>query len=50
MIDNIIYNHNMKLILTLIVIITLAFTLDNGLGKTPPMGWNSWNHFGCNIN
>ncbi|XP_022943112.1 alpha-galactosidase 3-like isoform X3 [Cucurbita moschata] len=23
--------------------------LDNGLGKTPPMGWNSWNHFGCSI-
>ncbi|KAL2938978.1 Alpha-galactosidase [Bienertia sinuspersici] len=23
--------------------------LDNGLGLTPPMGWNSWNHFGCNI-
>ena len=22
--------------------------LDNGLGRTPPMGWNSWNHFGCN--
>lgn len=24
--------------------------LANGLGVTPPMGWNSWNHFGCNIN
>lgn len=23
--------------------------IDNGLGRTPPMGWNSWNHFGCNI-
>lgn len=22
---------------------------NNGLAKTPPMGWNSWNHFGCNI-
>lgn len=20
-----------------------------GLAKTPPMGWNSWNHFGCNV-
>ena len=27
---------------------TLA--LNNGLGLTPQMGWNSWNHFGCNIN
>ncbi|KAH9781146.1 alpha-galactosidase 2 [Citrus sinensis] len=23
--------------------------IDNGLGRAPPMGWNSWNHFGCNI-
>ncbi|XP_020675455.1 alpha-galactosidase [Dendrobium catenatum] len=23
--------------------------LDNGLGRTPPMGWNSWNHFQCSI-
>lgn len=21
----------------------------NGLARTPPMGWNSWNRFGCNI-
>ncbi|GLJ35473.1 hypothetical protein SUGI_0713450 [Cryptomeria japonica] len=20
------------------------------LARTPPMGWNSWNHFGCNVN
>jgi alpha-galactosidase len=25
--------------------------LDNGIARTPPMGWNSWNKFGCdNIN
>ncbi|KAI3941720.1 hypothetical protein MKX01_018310 [Papaver californicum] len=23
--------------------------LKNGLGSTPQMGWNSWNHFQCNI-
>ena len=23
---------------------------DNGLCKTPPMGWNSWNYFKQNIN
>ncbi|MFI5239247.1 MAG: glycoside hydrolase family 27 protein [Gemmatimonadales bacterium] len=23
--------------------------LDNKLALTPPMGWNSWNHFGCNV-
>jgi len=22
----------------------------DGLALTPPMGWNSWNHFGCEIN
>ena len=22
---------------------------SNGLAKTPPMGWNSWNKFACNI-
>jgi alpha-galactosidase len=24
--------------------------LDNELALTPPMGWNSWNKFGCKIN
>jgi alpha-galactosidase len=24
-------------------------TLNNGLALTPPMGWNSWNKFGCKI-
>ncbi len=23
--------------------------LDNGVARTPPMGWNSWNKFGCNV-
>lgn len=26
-----------------------AFALENGLARTPPMGWNSWNKFGCNV-
>jgi alpha-galactosidase len=26
-----------------------AQALDNGLAKTPPMGWNSWNKFGCKV-
>ncbi|HET7563469.1 MAG TPA: glycoside hydrolase family 27 protein [Gemmatimonadaceae bacterium] len=26
-----------------------ATFVDNGLARTPPMGWNSWNHFGCNV-
>lgn len=27
-----------------------AAALDNGVAETPPMGWNSWNTFACNIN
>lgn len=26
-----------------------GLSLNNGLGRTPQMGWNSWNHYGCNI-
>jgi len=25
----------------------LVCGLNNGVARTPPMGWNSWNHFGC---
>ncbi|MFK0296561.1 NEW3 domain-containing protein [Streptomyces sp. NPDC090442] len=28
---------------------TPAAALDNGLARTPPMGWNDWNAFGCNV-
>jgi alpha-galactosidase len=27
-----------------------AAALDNGLALTPPMGFNDWNAFGCNVN
>ena len=43
--------------LKFIIFITICFafvqkiaSLDNGLGLTPQMGWNTWNKFGCNIN
>ena len=26
-----------------------AHALPRGLAATPPMGWNSWNAFGCDI-
>ena len=26
-----------------------ARSLDNRLARTPPMGWNSWNHFACDV-
>lgn len=34
----------------LLLLPCFALGLDNGLGRTPQMGWNSWNHFHCNIN
>ena len=44
----------MKKILMLLMIPVLAGTgvhaqKFGGLAMTPPMGWNSWNHFGCNV-
>ncbi|MFI9006136.1 glycoside hydrolase family 27 protein [Actinosynnema sp. NPDC053489] len=27
-----------------------ALALENGLGRTPQLGWNDWNSFGCNVN
>ncbi|GLZ38794.1 glycoside hydrolase family 27 protein [Actinokineospora sp. NBRC 105648] len=28
---------------------TAPAVADNGLARTPPMGWNSWNAYGCDI-
>lgn len=33
-----------------ILFIELITSLDNGLGLTPQMGWNTWNKFKCKIN
>jgi alpha-galactosidase len=34
-------------------ILVVAATVDaqkfEGLAETPPLGWNSWNHFGCDV-
>src|SRR5258708_820229 len=27
--------------------VSSGLALDNGLARTPPMGWNSWNKFAC---
>jgi alpha-galactosidase len=34
---------------TLLVSTLPLSALDNGLARTPPMGWNSWNKFACNV-
>jgi alpha-galactosidase len=39
-------------ILVAMAVLTLAPMLsaqEKGLANTPPMGWNSWNNFGCNV-
>ena len=32
------------------LLIGYVLGLDNGLGRTPAMGWNSWNLYECKIN
>ncbi|XP_053182289.1 alpha-N-acetylgalactosaminidase-like [Scomber japonicus] len=34
----------------LLALISLTVALDNGLVKTPPMGWMAWERFRCDIN
>lgn len=34
----------------ILLLASKTLALNNGLGLTPQMGWNSWNKFGCNIN
>ncbi|KAH9853207.1 alpha-galactosidase [Lenzites betulinus] len=36
-------------VLALALALPAAFAYDNGLARTPQMGWNTWNHFGCGI-
>ncbi|XP_042012460.1 alpha-galactosidase-like [Salvia splendens] len=39
--------------LNVLLLLSLCFSaisaLENGLARTPQMGWNSWNHFNCDI-
>ncbi len=46
-------NYQSRIILLSILICAFAaFTAAQkfeNLAKTPPMGWNSWNNFGCNV-
>lgn len=45
-------SHRLKhLFFAFLVIFSLQISegYDNGLGLTPPMGWNSWNRFNCDI-
>lgn len=37
-------------LLLLCVAVSTVHSIDNGLGRTPPMGWRSWNLYGPNVN
>jgi alpha-galactosidase len=39
----------MKRISISLSIIAAVQAVNNGLGRTPAMGWNTWNKYGCNI-
>jgi alpha-galactosidase len=36
-------------ITTILTAPPIAHAWENGLVRTPPMGWNQWNAFGCNV-
>jgi len=40
----------MRVLALLCCLLALSVALPNGLGLKPPMGWNSWNKFACNVN
>jgi alpha-galactosidase len=42
-------NNFLTLLALFFVFVPHISAHDNGLAKTPPMGWNSWNKFGCNV-
>lgn len=44
------WNSSQSMVLALLAIlsVTCVHSLDNGLARTPPMGWLSWERFRCN--
>lgn len=43
----------MKRLILILAMVVLSFAVKaqkfENLAMTPPMGWNSWNHFGCDV-
>ena len=39
----------MQLVLSLAICVMTTVALENGLARTPPMGWRSWNLFGDKV-
>ena len=38
------------ILVSIIINSHVVLAIDNGKGRTPPMGWRSWNLFGANVN
>src|SRR5277367_1128038 len=38
-----------ELVLVIALVFSAAYAEDRTLAPTPPMGWNSWNKFGCDV-
>ena len=45
--NSILYHPSFLLSLSRVVVGAVEY--DNGLARTPQMGWNTWNRFGCDI-
>src|SRR4051812_14277703 len=39
----------LAVVVVALVLPASAAAAGDGLARTPPMGWSSWNHFGCRI-
>jgi len=39
----------MKVLILILLLIGIVESINNGLGRTPQMGYNTWNDFRCNI-
>ncbi|XP_038055698.1 alpha-N-acetylgalactosaminidase-like [Patiria miniata] len=37
------------LLVSVSLVMPAVYSLDNGLARTPPMGWNPWERFRCNV-
>ena len=42
-------NMNCFILIIVSLFAELLHGLDNGLARTPPMGWLTWERFRCNI-
>lgn len=43
------YRNKMIPLVLMAVALGITQALDNGLARTPPMGWLSWERFRCNV-